>query len=395
VLLGLLGTHAKARDLVAADLSGTSEAATAWLGRLPAAAALTDREVRALDALRPGVQDVASLHALFAIRFGVGAPAQYDAAAVHGLYGVLCRLPRSQVNQGRIKGMIARPIKGGDGMWFQDHIHLDDKLRVGDREENFYPHADEKADWASKVDFLKLWGLDAAQLEQRVTDKAVDRKVDGGVELFRVASQHPDRYTAVVLHEVGHQVDDILGKRTAPVFQHADWRLYSEADFDTWAGEMGGWDKVAAADKGKIRDAWFDARRSGTAVRELVDAAHPARAATYQGVGIVDAANSAVSMAPEEPLVLNGRGFMVASSFYSLSAAGVQTAPSKYSLHAPEEYFAESYVEYYRAVDGTPGSQAKKGGNLPGATRKWFDDHVDKLRFDPRRFEKKDEPQEP
>jgi hypothetical protein len=390
VLLGLLATHAKGRDHVARDLSGTSEAATAWLAQLPKATQLTDREVRALDLLRPSIQDVASLHALFAIRFGVGAPSQYDAAAVHGLYGVLCRLPRSHLQQGRIQGMIARKIGGGDGMWHDEHIHLDDQLRVGDRKDNFYPHADDQADWHPKADFLQLWGLDAGQLEQRVQARTVDHKVEHGVALYRVATQHPDRYTAVVLHEVGHQVDDILGNRTEPVYKHADWRLYAEADFDTWAAEMGGWDKISADDKGKIRDAWLDARRSMTPVHELVDAAHPARDAKYKGVGIVDAANSGASLAPEEPLIINGRGFMVARNFYSLSAAGVQTAPSRYSLSAPEEYFAESYVEYYREVDGTPGSQARKGGNLPGPTKKWFDDHVDKLRFDPRRFEDKD-----
>jgi hypothetical protein len=56
-------------------------------------------------------------------------------------------------------------------------------------------------------------------------------------------------------------------------------------------------------------------------------------------------------------------------------------------MYAPMEYFAESYVEYYRGVDGSPGSQANKGGALATPVRQWFDDNVDKLKYDPKRFQ--------
>ena len=63
-----------------------------------------------------------------------------------------------------------------------------------------------------------------------------------------------------------------------------------------------------------------------------------------------------------------------------------QVAPSDYSMYAPEEYFAECYVEYYREVDGTPEGQRKKGGVLPVWIKQWFDQHVDRVRFDPKRM---------
>ena len=72
--------------------------------------------------------------------------------------------------------------------------------------------------------------------------------------------------------------------------------------------------------------------------------------------------------------------------WFSLSAAAARSAPSLYALNAPAEYFAESYVEYYCRYDGTPATKALKGGCLASPVKTWFDENVDKLRYDPRRF---------
>jgi len=72
--------------------------------------------------------------------------------------------------------------------------------------------------------------------------------------------------------------------------------------------------------------------------------------------------------------------------FYSLQADAALSSPSDFSLYAPQEYFAECYAEYYREVDGSPGSREKRGGGLPSPVKKWFDEHVDTLKYDPQRF---------
>jgi hypothetical protein len=78
--------------------------------------------------------------------------------------------------------------------------------------------------------------------------------------------------------------------------------------------------------------------------------------------------------------------------FYSLQADAALSSPTDFSLYAPGEYFAECYAEYYREVDGTPGSRTRRGGGLPGPVKKWFDDNVDALKYDPHRFKGTDDP---
>jgi hypothetical protein len=215
-----------------------------------------------------------------------------------------------------------------------------------------------------------------------------EQKHDATATLFRVKAQSFDLFTQIVLHEVGHAVDSMLGERTPPVYDFAGWREFSEADFDKWAGEMGGWDAIEARDKKAIQLAWADAARANTGVDKLVDETHPARAARYAKTGIVATARAGKKFDHTERVEHNGRVFVVRAPnlLYSLDANAAHSAPSVYSLYAPPEYFAESYVEYYRAVDGKPGSAARKGGSLPTTVKTWFDKNVDTLRYDPTRF---------
>ena len=50
--------------------------------------------------------------------------------------------------------------------------------------------------------------------------------------------------------------------------------------------------------------------------------------------------------------------------------------PMPYAGFAPQEFFAECYVEYYREPS-TP------GGNLPTAIKTWFDQNVQRIGHGP------------
>ena len=95
-----------------------------------------------------------------------------------------------------------------------------------------------------------------------------------------------------------------------------------------------------------------------------------------------------------DPITSNSRTFVMQpyyGYFYSLKAEAAGVAPSVQAMFAPQEYFAECYVEYYRQVDGTPAGTKLKGGMLPAPIKTWFDTHVDNVRFDPKRLTKSDD----
>ncbi len=82
------------------------------------------------------------------------------------------------------------------------------------------------------------------------------------------------------------------------------------------------------------------------------------------------------------------RGKVFLQTPTSLATVKKQTwdsAPTDYSMTSPQEFFAECYVEYYCAFDGTQATENLKGGHLPGWIKHWFDVHVDKIRLNPQR----------
>jgi hypothetical protein len=116
-------------------------------------------------------------------------------------------------------------------------------------------------------------------------------------------------------------------------------------------------------DQKKIAEAWVDAVRSNTPIHQLVDGDHPAMSSRYSEVGIVASAREKKTFEYQTPVVIGERAFIIQSyygRFYSVSANAVASKPSDYAMYAPQEYFAECYVEYYREVDGSPNSRAKK-----------------------------------
>jgi hypothetical protein len=389
-LLQRLAAHPAACALVADALGRGEPGALAWLLRLPKGAALEAAEEQTLDRMRSRVRNPDALRALFEVRFGIKVPPEYDAAALDALYAIVARLPPGHIQQERIKKIAQQDLGAvGAGVYAQGEgtVIIDDDIHPGASEETRYP--EDLQAWRTAAEMQQVYGFDAAALEAQVRAGRVQTEVAAGVTRYRMAEQKMDLFTQVVLHEIGHAVDELLGQRTPPVYDFADWREYNDGAFEAWAAEMGGWERVTPADRAEIRKVWIDAARGKTTVDQLVGPDHPALASRYAGVGIVQSAVDGKAMRYTEPVQHGERMFVVGSypgTWYSLSARAAQGAPSAYALHAPGEYFAESYVEYYRGVDGTPGSAQRKGGALAAPVKQWFDANVDRIKYDPHRF---------
>jgi hypothetical protein len=341
--------------------------------------------------MRPRVRNPDALRALFEVRFGIPAPATLDAAALDAVYAIVARLPSGHIQQERIQEIVQEDLGTlGAGLYSQGTgiVTIDDDVHPGESTETFHP--DDMQAWRTAAEMQQVYGFDAAALETQVRAGRVQAEVAAGVTRYRLVEQKLDLFTKVVLHEVGHSVDEVLGQRTSPVYDFADWREYDDGSFDAWAAEMGGWDRVAPADRAEIRKVWIDAARGKTKVDQLVGPDHPALASRYYAsVGIVKSAVDGQTLDYTERAQHGDRVFVAGGfpgTWYSLSARGAQVAPSVYALHAPAEYFAECYVEYYRGVDGAPGSAQRKGGALAAPVKQWFDVNVDGIKFDPRRF---------
>ncbi|MBA3465116.1 MAG: hypothetical protein H0T46_34605 [Deltaproteobacteria bacterium] len=409
VLLHLVA-RPNAANTVGQNLGADTTGARTWLKRVPHGAALTAEERRMLDLLQRATQNGEVLRQLFITRFDVTPPpletpdgkpdargAGFNAHDLDSLYRIASRLPPSHVNQKRINRIAAQDTVDGAGSWDGQLIKVDPEYREGTDTTTMHNDVNAKqADegWLTREEVIRDFGYDDARIAAQVKAKnLLEREVDGTM-FYKMKPVEIDTFTQVVLHEIGHSVDDMLGRHTSLVFQEAGWRQFKDDQFAEWAAEMGGWDKVSKPDQAKIKEAWVQASRVQKPVGELVDRDHPAMSQTYQGVGIVEAGRDGASFVYGDRTIRNGRMFVAGSypgQWSSLKAEAVPSAPSTYSLYAPGEYFAESYVEYYRNVDGSPGSEKKKGGGLNSGAKKFFDEKVDTLKYDPRRFESKTE----
>jgi hypothetical protein len=385
----LASSKAPAFAAVAADINHDLPGAIDWIRRLPVGAGLTDREEMTLDTIQLQLTNELPLEAMFKTRFGI-APPGLDAAGLKSTYAMLARLPDAHLQQQRIKEIKFERFKGNeDGLWTGSEIKLVENLKPGESKDTMAP----RSGAMTRDEARKAYGWDDAKIDALVKDGRLEEKVVAGQTMYELPDVEVDKFTQVLLHEIGHSVDSILGNQTEVVYDMAGWRAYDEADFDRWAGEMGGWEKVSKEDQPKIREAWTDAMKSQTAVSSMVGQEHPARAKKYEGVGIVDAARHGHGLYLN-PIHSNGRTFIMQpyyGRFFSLKQQAATTAPSTYSLYAPAEYFAECYVEYYRAVAGASTGAQLKGGLLPSSVKKWFDTHVDKVWFDPKRLQKPEE----
>lgn len=387
LLLQYFAKDPGARVAVAIALHDDEPGARAWLGKLPRAAGLTDREEDWLDELAKLVKPPEVLRQLFEVRFGFPVNDTFSATQLHSMYDTLARLPDGHVQAGRIQHLERGAVGQASGLWWgpTGTIAITDDAAVLDKDE-VTPN---RRSWMTRQQVTDNYGFDDAQLaEQVAAGHFEEQATERGTE-YRIAQVSTDRLTATMLHEVGHAVDEILGSHTDLIFGLAGWRQHAPDDFDTIATLAGGWDKVAADDKPAIAQAWRDATFSGKAIKDLVAGDHPALAARYEkaGVGVVADARAGTGYDHRERVTHGDHVFVrtPGAAFCTLPLRTAQVAPSDYSLNAPAEYFAECYVEYYRDVDGSPEGQRKKGGALPAWIKQWFDAHVDRVRFDPRR----------
>ncbi|MEO8702416.1 MAG: hypothetical protein ABI867_20400, partial [Kofleriaceae bacterium] len=394
LVLDLVATHASARGKIAAALNAGESAALLWLERLPPAAELTTQELHVLDLIQPSLTSADAFADLFKARFGVPLESR-DLKQLRSMYRIISRLPRSHVQQQRIREIA---VGSGDGGSWQsadrdkdgepdNQMIIGDGMQEGGKKDEFHP-GEKRHSWD---EMKRIYGYDDDSLKAQIDAGRVLRTIEHSTPMYYMKTQRPDRLTTVVLHEIGHSIDNILGNRTEPVYGFAKWKSYPDGEFEKWASEMPGWSKVSTTDRTAIHEAWRNAFNAKAAVKDLVDHDHPARAAKYKGVGIVDLANTGTNLHHQIDTV-GGRAYLIDYShaqYHSLAADAAASAPSDYSLTAPPEYFAECYVEYYREVDGSSGSLAKKGGALPGPVKQWFDGNVDKLKFDPERLRTK------
>jgi hypothetical protein len=230
------------------------------------------------------------------------------------------------------------------------------------------------------------------QLDQWVADQRMTRKDD----VYEMApAPQPDRFSGTALHEIGHAVDDRLGDNTELIYGLAGWRQYGEADFEAWATDLGSWDRVKAADKPKIKEAWLvwtnssnAAGRPGASLRDMVAWDHPAIRDEYAdaGVGVVALARGSQGSSGD-PFVANGRAYIMNGLYqkmYSVPMRTVHAAPSQYAMTAPAEYFAECYMAYYLTSDGTPQTAARKGELVAPWIKTWLDKNVDRMSHNPK-----------
>ncbi|MDQ3367354.1 MAG: hypothetical protein M3680_18170 [Myxococcota bacterium] len=382
VLLSLLGRDAAALKSLGKRLDAEPDQLT-WIESLPRGAALMPAERQVLDQLCRHVTTATVVRALFRVRFDVEVQG-FDAPETKRLWRVVERLPPAQLNQNSVEKIVEKEI-GPLGQWSKPDIELDDDSTRYQADDHGY---DEKQQ-LTLAQVKQQYGLTDAEVRIAADPKTGWLVEQGG--RYTVKPIAMDQFAATVLHEIGHSVDTMLGEHTELAYGLAGWKRYGVDQFETWAEEMNGFDKLSAADKPKVTEAWKHALHGNTGVKELVSADHPALDAKYQGNPLVDAARAGNRFHFTEANKQARRGRVSVTRealLFSLSEEGYQAAPSQYALHAPEEYFAECYVEFYRQYDGTPKTEAAKGGRLAAWIKDWFAKHVDKIRLNPARVRK-------
>src|SRR5262249_38691384 len=151
----------------------------AWLTHLPPAAELTTRELHTLDLIQPSLTSVDALAALFQARFGVPSTGS-DLKQLRSLYGIVSRLPRSHLQQQRIRAITSVPARdGNDGGWDSadrdkdgepdNMLRIRESLHEGDKDDEFHPG--EKHYTADEI--KRIYGYDDAALKAQVNANRV------------------------------------------------------------------------------------------------------------------------------------------------------------------------------------------------------------------------------
>jgi hypothetical protein len=384
VLSLIAGKHEAIKQL-GSFLNSNLDLAFEFIYSLPRGADLSIAETRTIDSLRLSFLDTRLLTGFFEVRFASKLGPTFDVGMeIHKLWNVLARLPPAQVNQEVIKQFVeTKDIGKASGAWDGSDVLLKENMESEDSMFNRTPllTADE---------VKRYYGLEGAALAQASKKGGWIKQVGDKYQVRPV--NHLDQFTNTVLHEVGHSVDTMLGNRTEVVFGVGGWRVYGIDQVESWATDMGGLDRIPEPDRSKIVEAWRRALRTGESIKSMVDADHPALSNAYAHSPLVQAALADETFDYEKTLrESKGRVWITGNNLgylCSVPKATADVAPSIYAMSAPQEFFAESYVEYYRTYDGTPDTEANKGGKLATWIKDWFTKNVDTLRLNPRRVRK-------
>ena len=377
--LHLVANNAPATNALAHVLATKRDLTDTFAKALPRGAALTAAERHVLDDLAKQVSNPDSLRELFRVRFDVVIESTYDGPETKRLWSVLQRLPPAQVDQNVIHEFTKKSLGGPVGDWASPNIELEnDSSTLAGNDRHYARGIEMTAD-----EVKKYYGLDDKGLQL-----AADPKGGWLVALngnYLVKEINPRQFDATVIHEVGHSIDALLGLQTELVYDLAGWKISGYDQFEEWANRMGAFDNVNGADRPRIVDAWQQALRSDTAVNELVGSDHPAMTNTASPLAqYVDKPRPFAHTQPKVP-VRDMVFFQTPTTLATVNKRAWDAAPTNYSLTTPQEYFAECYVEYYCRFDGTQATEGFKGGRLPVWIKKWFDEHVDKIRLSPDR----------
>lgn len=352
-----------------------------WLDACPRGGALMPHERAVFDELSTFTNDAAVLHALFQVRFDVVVE-NFDAVETKKLWAVARRLPPGQFDQQAVRTVVEKDI-GPLGQWAAPDIELDDRQGAfAGNDQGF-----NEGQVLTLAQVKKIYGM--TDQEVAIASEPTGwLKADQGK--YVVKPVDIAQFSSTVLHEIGHSVDTMLGDQTQLIYELAGWKTYGLGQFEQWADDMRGFQGLSATEKPKVAEAWRNALHANTPVADMVDVDHPAVAGP-QTAPLVQAAKKKHTFAyTERPKdvfadrVCTRQGL----ALYSLKTDAYLSAPSNYSLYAPAEYFAECYVEYYRGYDGTPTTEAAKGGHLAPWIKSWFTQHVDKIRLNPKRVQK-------
>jgi hypothetical protein len=375
---------------VAGAIDGRRSGATHWVFNLPAGFGLGPADEAALYAVYQRVGDAERAQLVFMARFGRLPDGAWERSSLDKLWLTLARLPDRQV-EGSDKVTAFEMVKDDPTTDADDEIgggYSSGKVSIkGDGgEEERYKDAKPQ----TKPQLAKQLGVDEAEIDRRVSVGLVEQVEVKGVTLFRIKPiLHADKFTDTLLHEIGHAVDASLGKQTDLIFGQAGWKSYGDGDFDTWASDMGAWKgaTVKSEDKTEIREAFEQRLRSASnisgpssAFGDLVPSDHALKQPRNRDAFITKAFRSNDhAFKYTQPVDNGGRVFIMNhyyGRFFSYDSKIKDLIPLPYAGFAPEEFFAECYVEYYR-------DEANKGGNLPAWITTWFDANVDRIGHGP------------
>lgn len=381
-------------DALDEEIPRRSTAAQKWAETLPQGKALSAAEKQALHRLARRLTNDASRLQLLGARFGFSAGGKISGASIERIWTTLERIPELHISEGTVQQMIGFDGAGSNTGGEYDNGSID--VRDGMLDQSGVQFGDRQGmkAWTTKQETMQNLGLDEKQFELWLDDHRLTKTNVDGVDKFKLATTYEkDALMPTLLHEVGHGVAHMLGNKSELLFDLAGWKAFSEAEFDDWAKELGGWGSVEPDDQKQIKEAWMmwlSSSRGDTAhesVGDMVRKDHPAVHKKYSGVGVVKLAQDKGMANRFDPHLFGDRAAFVSHEqqrWYTMSKRGLVSAPSAYALKAPAEYFSECYAVYYRDFDGNPKNADQKGRALAPWIKEWFDKNVDNVTHNPR-----------